>query len=450
MGGSISVESEVDRGTTFHFTIIASATPAQPRVFLRDEHPNLEGRRVLIVDDNETNLRILSLQVQSWGMHPRATTSCEDALNWIRWGEPFDIAILDMQMPEIDGVTLAEEIRAHRAPSVLPLMMLTSVGGMRGINTERAQFVASLSKPVKPSHLHNLLLNIFAGQDVSLKEQVLSTRGSELHRPTHPLHILVAEDHAVNQRVALRLLKRLGYRADVAANGVEVLDALKRQSYDLILMDVQMPEMDGEETTRTIRASLPDEQQPRIVAVTAHALKGSREQYLAAGMDDYLSKPVRLEELATVLKTCQSLTERKREQEREREQPQEPTQETIDTLPPPLDPQVTAELLDCASEEECEEIRDIIELFLESTPDLLQELHEGLARSAPKQFRQAAHTLKSSSQLGATLLSHLAARLQDMGDAGNLEHAPTVLAQAEAEYRRVQDALRAILSNLKP
>ncbi|HHE70736.1 MAG TPA: response regulator, partial [Chloroflexi bacterium] len=309
MGGTMWVESEVGQGSTFHFTIVAEAAPSQPRLYLRGTQPQLTGKRVLIVDDNETNQRILTKQTESWEMLPQAAGSGPEALEWIRQGDPFDVAILDMHMPEMDGLTLAAEIRKYRDHQTLPLVMLTSlgqrVGGVRGL-----EFAAYLTKPVKPSQLYNVLLGIFAGQPIRIRETAPRLRiDAEMGR-RHPLRILLAEDNVVNQKVALRMLERMGYRADVAANGLEVLEALERQRYDVVLMDVQMPEIDGMEATRRIHERWPAGQRPRIIAMTAHALSGDQERCLEAGMDDYISKPVRMEELMGALERCQPLSGR--------------------------------------------------------------------------------------------------------------------------------------------
>ncbi len=308
MGGRMWVESAVDQGSTFHFLIRGPKGPAIERQYRRREQPNLRGKRVLIVDDNATNRRILELETASWGMEPRLTGQPQEGLGWVRRGDAFDVAILDMQMPDMDGVTLARELQALRGPG-LHLVMLTSLGQPE-VQVEGVEFAAFLTKPIKPSQLYNVLVEVLAGEQEEPTKQraAVSAFDGEMGQRL-PLRILLAEDNAINQKLALRLLERMGYRADVAGNGMETLEALRRQRYDVVLMDVQMPEMDGLETTRHIRSEWAVQDQPRIIAMTANAMQEDREQCLAAGMDDYLSKPIRVDALIGALEQCQPLSD---------------------------------------------------------------------------------------------------------------------------------------------
>ncbi len=320
MGGTMWVESQIGEGSTFHFTIQANAAPVPTPDYLQDVQPDLQGRRVLIVDDNTTNRRILELQAQSWGMLPRDTALPVEALGWVRRGDPFDVAILDVQMPEMDGMTLAAEIRRHertvrqeRDVRPLPIVMLSSLGQLESSTTGDTsdEPIPYLVKPVKAAQLHAVMMEIFAQEDHQIQQRDVVTQSQfdpEMGKQ-YPLRILLAEDNVINQKLALRLLERMGYRADVAANGLETLDALRRQTYDVVLMDVQMPEMDGLEATRAIRREWPPQRHPRIIAMTANAMKEDRERCLDAGMDDYVSKPIRVEELINALNKCHPLKE---------------------------------------------------------------------------------------------------------------------------------------------
>lgn len=319
MGGTMWVESRVGQGSTFHFTMIATAGLCLPRVYLRSIQPQLTGRHLLVVDDSATNRQILCLQAQKWGMIPREAANGIEALELIAESDPFDLAILDMQMPNMDGLTLATEIRKYESgsnPSVitrLPLVMLTSVG-LPETSIRRQEFAACLSKPIKPSQLYDVLINVLDRQpiDKSVNTSVTSLQIDPHLAERLPLRLLLVEDNTVNQKVALRILQRMGYRADVAANGLEALEAVHRQLYDIVFMDVQMPDMDGMEATRRIRSSCTQKQHPHIIAMTADAMQGTREECLKAGMDDYISKPVNLEELQNALERWGNVITEKR------------------------------------------------------------------------------------------------------------------------------------------
>lgn len=311
MGGKMWVESKVGVGTAFHFTVFAQESEQlKVRSHLEIEQPELHGKRVLIVDDNKTNQRILTLQAESWGMLPAATAYPEEALDWINAGESYDIGIIDMQMPRMDGAMLAEKMRQVLKDRAFPLVLFSSLGSLDA-DMDRSLFNAHLQKPIKPSSLFDSLMDIFAGKSLpvnrsSKKEFVLDPEMA-IH---HPLRILLAEDNVVNQKLATRMLERVGYRVDITNNGYEALDAIERQRYDVVLMDIQMPEMDGLEASRRICARWDKTRRPRIIAMTANAMEGDREACLAAGMDDYISKPVRIEELLGALKKAVPITTR--------------------------------------------------------------------------------------------------------------------------------------------
>jgi GAF domain-containing protein/DNA-binding response OmpR family regulator len=298
MGGQIWVESIVGKGSTFHFTVQAEpAAPVHERPSDTGEQPILAGKRLLVVDDSQTNRRLVGQYTRSWGMLVQEAASPREALRLIERGDPFDVAILDIMMPEMDGVTLATEIRKSRDAATLPLIFFSSLG-RREANASEVDFAAYLMKPLKPSQLFDALSGIFAREAPAPSESLAIA----VEQPDLPnLRVLLAEDNAVNQKLAVRLLERMGVVPAVVGNGLEAVAAAESGDFDLILMDVQMPEMDGLDATRQICARMPRERRPQIVAMTANAMQGDRELCLQAGMDDYLSKPIRVEELQRVI-----------------------------------------------------------------------------------------------------------------------------------------------------
>ena len=302
MDGSLVAESTgvEGEGSTFRLTIrVPSASELDLSPVRAGPLPELIGRKAIVVDDNATNRQILVAQVARWGIVARDTASPLEALAWLEAGESFDVALLDLLMPELDGYALADRIRATSAGAELPVVILSSVGARE---RDAGAVSVFLTKPVKPSALHDALMTALHGRDHAPSVRLSERPAADTELGArHPLRILLAEDNVVNQKVATRLLSQLGYAADIAGNGLEVLAAVAQQPYDLILMDVQMPEVDGLEATRRIRAGDPATRGVRIVAMTANALAGDREMCLAAGMDDYLSKPIRPAELAAAL-----------------------------------------------------------------------------------------------------------------------------------------------------
>jgi PAS domain S-box-containing protein len=462
MGGSMWVDSQPGAGSTFHFTILAESAPARWRPYLESSQPHLTGKRIMIVDDNTTNRSILALQTRAWGMLPYESASGQEALAQVLAGVPFEVAILDMHMPDMDGLMLAEQLRRSRSAQALPLVMLTSLG-RREIETQGVEFAAFLHKPIKPSQLYNALLSLFAEQEQAypgLKppeptgEQFDEGLGQRL-----PLRILLAEDNTVNQKLALRLLERMGYRADLAANGLEVLEALQRQRYDVILMDVQMPEMDGLEASRAIQEELPAEEHPRIVAMTANAMQGDREECLAAGMHDYLTKPIQFKALQDALERAGLWAKRRTAPLRSvtaRLQPLEEIPEGASPITddgrqeeatPALDLAALSELRQLQGEGEPDIVQELADAFQYETPLLLETMHQAVLERQPEKLRRAAHNLKGSSHnLGAPRLATFSAELETLGKSGTVEGAAELVTHLEQEYQRVCRALATVIA----
>ncbi len=427
MGGDISIASKEGVGTTFSFTIHAEGKDMKEF----DDHSllasQLAGKSVAVVDDNRTNRRILSLQTKSWGMKPYEFEKAADVLEVLRKGQHFDVGILDLLMPGMTGIDLAKELHKHDNLRQIPIILLTSVGWRRdnvsdGLNNIK-QF---LTKPVKQSRLFDTIATIFSQkkvQQVSGKDiQAMSTRVAE----NWPLDILLAEDNPVNQKFALRTLEKLGYKADLAENGLEVLKALEKKPYDLILMDIQMPEMDGVETTIIIRSRVAEEVRPQIVALTAHAMPGDREKYLSLGLDDYISKPIKLEELIRVLKSCKPKNGKaiaglsSPEGGAGAEKVQEPSISLADLK----------NTLGFGEAEEDSFVFELVDVYIKETKTLLAELPDAVKSGDIKTVCRIVHTLKSSSQtIGINNLSELADEIYQKAD----QYSPSELVNVTSE-----------------
>ncbi len=411
MGGGISAESE-GRGTTFRVTI---AVPEGPPPRNAGGVPGLErlgGQRVLVVDDGAASRETLAETLAGWGMLPRATASAREALAWVEAGVPFDLGLVDEEMIEVDGRRLAESIRRFRDADALPLVLVTSRGRRAG--GPRGTFSAVVARPVRPRSLASVLAGL---RDDSVSRRRRRAGGQGLPRDlgaSHPLRILLAEDNAVNQKVALSYLARMGYRADVATTGREALDAVLRERYDVVLMDVQMPEMDGLEATRRIRTLHPAAP-PWIVALTAGAMTGDAERCSAAGMNDYLAKPVRVEELAAALRRAP------------RSVANEMPEVKAPVGPPVLARGPLESLNELETPGEAGFVASLLEIFRRDTPLRIEEMERSAVAGDAETFRRAAHSLKSSAAtLGGARLEALCARMEV------LSAAPPTLAEAAA------------------
>jgi PAS domain S-box-containing protein len=426
MDGTMWVDSVEGQGSTFHFTIQAEAGPRPARPYEREHERPLAGRRVLILDDNATNRHIVRAHVEGWGMVARDTESPAQAVAWIRAGDPFEVAIVDMQMPEMDGLSVAREIRRIVPAERLALILLTSLG--RREAEDEGLFAARLSKPIRPSQLYDTLLTVLVGGRLPDREPARrAPAAADVRRPD--LKILVVEDNALNRQLALLLLNELGYQADTAGNGLEALDALERKTYDVVLMDIQMPQMDGLEAARKIHERM-GTRRPRIIAATANATQNERERTLAAGMDAYLSKPIRLDELAAALGVEVVPREASGGSGR-----------SAQPMPEPLNRSVLQRLLQTLGEAGTHQLLDT---FLTEAPKLLETMQQATGTDDRETLRRAGHTLKSNAAtFGAMSLADAARAVESSAGSASAEGLGELVRRAEQDYARVRPLLEA-------
>jgi two-component system, sensor histidine kinase and response regulator len=439
MGGEIGMTSTLGQGSTFWFTVRLhlSRLPPGPTA----EVAPFAGRRMLIVDDNATTRQLLNYHAENWKMVAATAGTPEEALGLLRAGAeggcPFDVVVLDLQMPGMDSLSLAQQIRSTPQMRDTRLLMLTSLGlHLDAEAWHRVGIDAYLVKPIKVLRLRECLAAIFEERTPGTGAARGGKPGSSLLeiQPQH-LRILVAEDNLVNQRIALRQLKKLGYSADAVADGKEAVEAVKRIPYDLVLMDCQMPELDGYEATRRIRRfeaadSGPDEPPVYVIAMTANAMEGDREGCLAAGMNDYVSKPVKLPELQAALHRAVGRVQ-------PRAKPPPPSTERGPTEPL-IDPAVFEPLRSLGEPGEANPLAELLTLFMKDTPRRLESIKAAVLASNAVALREAAHSLKgTASNLGARRLARLCARVETLAKADQVPEAAQLLPQVVDEYRQV-------------
>ncbi len=442
MDGKLWVESEPGVGSRFFFSF--RTAPAAPLASAPVQEPaGLRGKRVLLVDDNQTNLRILALQAQGWGMEQRSCQEPHEALMRLQDGELFDVVITDMHMPEMDGVEFARRLRALRG--ALPVVLLSS-GSVRQ-TPDAALFDSVLSKPARQQALIDAVTDALAtARPVPRTVEAESSQFDVAMCSRLPMRILLAEDNEVNRQVALRMLKAFGYQADVAANGIEAIAALHRQPYDLVLMDIQMPEMDGLEATRRIVRDFEPDARPQVVAMSANAMREDLDVAVQAGVDDYVVKPISVVALRRAL-------ERSGRLQASRASAPPPTPTPAPAPPPVQDSGPPAQLddrllLDFVSiEPDGEFLQGLIESFAANSRESLALLRRALATGDSAAAGSAAHQLAGmAGNLGVLEMMRLARELQQLAREGQLQACAPRLAQCERELERGLTALALFLA----
>lgn len=439
MGGTIHAESVPGKGTTFHFTIITRADTVKQFSSFKSSHL-LTGLNVLIVDDNEINRFMLTQACEKWGVSSINASCASEALSILKQNKTVHIALLDMAMPDVDGITLADEIR--NLGYDFPMFLLTSIDKIFS-QKELMNFNGYLIKPVKLSHLYNKLIEVATGKAVSVFKAHDKPYLDPLLSGKYPLTILLVEDNLVNQQVMLSMLEKMGYMVDVAWNGIEAIESLRRQPYNLMFMDVEMPEMDGLTATCRIREDFPSERQPCIVAMTAKVFREDIKKCFDAGMDYYLGKPVQVKELVKVLREAKNMRASSEEHIEEHI-----IKESI------ISEKSAAQSINMENFENLkslvgeEKAFDLIDKYLNDSQGLLEKIKGSFREDNFTDLRISSHTLKSSStHFGATILAGLCQEVETMADACNAEGLKEKVSSIEDEYKRARVELEKIRNN---
>ncbi len=432
MGGKVWVESAPGKGSTFHFTIRANAAPSASPPNWQNLQPQLAGRKVLVVEDNATNQRILGHRLSEWGMTVQSAANSKDALSLLSPDRGFDTAIVDLQLPDRDALELVAEIRALPGRSALPIILLAAVK-LRG-DDHRAQSMGLTTFVHKPIRPPQLLESLYRAMNIQLQREKKGASGPSLDSTLagrYPMRLLLADDNAINQKVGVSVLQKLGYSADIVSNGREVIEALEKASYDIVLLDVQMPEMDGLEAARIICQRWPQSRRPRIIAMTGNALLGDREKCLEAGMDDYISKPVRIGDLQSALERWATRLVKQSDTSFISRQG------ISDQL---LDKTLIDELRGMSHAGSGSMLKELSDVFLQNGPERIAQINENLNDTQKVSFH--AHALKSMSlNLGANRMAEVCQKLIETALSGNDESIVRLAAELDKTFRLTREEL---------
>jgi len=455
MGGKMWAESVPGDGSTFHFTAnLLAETQAQPPAITQAQ-PKVAELKVLIVDDNETVRNTLAYQVIQWGMIPTVAANPNKALELIQRDHQFDVVVMDMQMPAMNGIALAAEIHKLPVAAMLPVIFLMPMGShTEGTDTHIA-FAHSITKPVKPVQVLAAVERAFFSPK-KVDAPAPAPRADVLLAERLPLRVLLVDDNSINQRVAARIVQQLGYKPDLAYNGKQAVDAIDRQPYDLVFMDMMMPEMDGLEATRVIRERQKDSAaHPNyrsnifIVAMTAQAMPADRERCLTAGMDDYLAKPIRPNDVRVVIEKWATRVHAPPEEPpastpEESATPPAPAAPAAVPVEPPAEPAVDmSRMIDLTGGDEMT-MRELVEMFRTQTSHQLQQIEDAVQANDANTVGQVAHSCKgASATLGMARFASTMLRLEKLGKSGKLDGAPELCMEARRGFNEVETFLAA-------
>jgi PAS domain S-box-containing protein len=426
MGGEIRVDSEEGKGSVFWFTMNAGVAQNATTARYRSGHaPELAGRRVLLVDDNPTNLQILQTQCTRWGMEVACATRGTHALALLEAEPAFDVAVLDLHMPAMDGFQLARAIAAQCGNTAPPLVLLSSSGARSKNQAALAQFAARLAKPVKHSQLFAVLDQVIhAERAAAAAPPPAAQRMDPTLAQRLPMRILVVEDSVINQKLAVGILRKFGFSSDVANNGAEAVELVRVNRYDLIFMDLQMPVMDGLEATRHIGAMLAPHTRPRIIAMTANALPGDRERCIAAGMDDYIAKPILPAAVQTLIQRWAPARHHATG---------EPAEISL------IDDSVVSELAGLDEPGSPSMLRGLIHDYLSETPATLGAIKNHFQQSETVQLGRRAHKLAgTSASLGASGVADVCYRIEQRVADGDLHSMHALIDELEMRFARTR------------